>query len=149
MVEQMDVIKAIGDVTLILNDIEGNIKEERYIPNLVVTVGREYIAARMATTPAIMSHMGVGSSTTAPAAGHTDLLSQLGTRAALDEAAVVSGNVVTYKSTFIPGNGTGAITEAGIFNALSSGTMLARTTFAVVNKTVDDSLTIIWNITIN
>lgn len=149
MVEQMDSIKAIGDVTLILRDIEGNIKEERYIPNLVVTVGRGYIAARMATTPAIMSHMGVGSSATAPAAGHTAVLSPLGSRAALDTSAVVSGNVVTYKSTFVPGNGTGAITEAGIFNAATGGTMLARTTFAVVNKSEDDSLTVIWNITIN
>jgi len=149
MFEQNSIINATGDVTLILKDMEGNIKEERFIPNLVVTVGRNFIAQRMAQTPAIMSHMGVGSSTTAPIAGHTSLLSQLGTRAALDEAAIVTNNVVTYKSTFIPGNGTGAVTEAGIFNASSAGTMLCRTTFAVVNKTADDSLTIIWNITIN
>ena len=149
MFEQNSGINATGDVTLILKDSEGNVKDTREIHNLVVTVGREFIAARMAQTPGIMSHMAVGSGTVAPVAGNTSLGVQLGTRPALDEPAVVSGNVVTYKSTFVPGNGTGSVTEAGIFNASTAGTMLARTTFAVVNKTVDDSLTIIWNITIN
>ena len=43
---------------------------------------------------------------------------------------------------------TGAVTEAGIFNAASGGTMLCRTVFSVVNKGADDSLSVTWTITL-
>ena len=46
-------------------------------------------------------------------------------------------------------SGTGAITEAGIFNASSSGTMLCRTVFSVVNKGASDSMTITWTVTVS
>jgi hypothetical protein len=61
----------------------------------------------------------------------------------------VAGAVVTYVATFGPGVGTGAIVEAGIFNAASSGTMLCRTVFSVVNKGADDAMTITWQITVS
>jgi len=138
-----------GTPEIFLHDEFGNLKDYRKDDNLVVTVGREWIVARMAGTPAIMSHMGIGTSTVAPIAGHTALQTPIGTRAALDEAANVSGATISYKSTFAPGNGTGAITEAGIFNASTAGTMLSRVTFNVVNKAAGDTMTIIWNITIN
>ena len=47
------------------------------------------------------------------------------------------------------GEGTGALTEAGIFNASSSGTMLCRTEFSVVNKGASDSMTITWTVTVS
>ena len=50
---------------------------------------------------------------------------------------------------FAAGSGTGAITEAGVFNASSGGTMLCRTVFSVVNKGADDSMTITWTITVS
>jgi hypothetical protein len=56
---------------------------------------------------------------------------------------------VTYVATFSAGTGTGAVVEAGIFNAASAGTMLCRTVFAVVNKGVDDAMTITWQITVS
>ena len=46
-------------------------------------------------------------------------------------------------------DGTGAITEAGIFNASTGGDMFARTKFAVVNKGAADSMTITWTITVS
>ena len=45
--------------------------------------------------------------------------------------------------------GTGAITEAGILNAGSGGTLLCRTVFSVVNKASSDSMTITWTVTIS
>ena len=99
------------------------------------------------TTQGAMSHMAVGSSTTAAAAGQTDLVSILGSREALDSTAV-STNTVTYVSSFEAGDGTGAVTEAGIFNASSGGDMLCRTVFDVVNKQATDSMTITWTITL-
>ena len=99
------------------------------------------------TSAGVMSHMALGSDTTAAAAGQTDLLSILGAREALD-SSTASNNTITYVSSFEAGEGTGAVTEAGVFNAASSGTMLCRTVFAVVNKAADDTMSVTWTITL-
>jgi len=144
-----DQIKLSGNLDIVVRDSNGEVKEKRQEKNLVVTAGLGFIASRMKdTTDGAMSHMAVGSGTTAAAAGQTDLVSILGSREALDSTSV-SGAVVTYVSSFEAGEGTGAITEAGIFNASSSGTMLCRTVFSAVNKAADDTMTITWTITLS
>ena len=120
----------------------------RDIDNLVVTAGKGYVASRMKDASATaMSHMAIGSGTTAAAAGNTALGTELG-RVSLT-STTVSSNVVTYVATFAAGTGTGAVTEAGILNASSSGTMLCRTVFSVVNKGSADSMTITWTVTVS
>ena len=144
-----DNLKLRGDVALVLKDKNGNIKETREINNLVVTAGLTFICSRMAAASAgVMSHMALGSSTTAAAAGQTDLVSILGSREALDSTNA-SANTIVYVSSFEAGEGTGAVTEAGIFNAASSGTMLCRTVFPVVNKQSDDTMSVTWVITLS
>jgi len=141
-------LKLRGDVAIVLKDKDGNVKDSREIHNLVVSAGLEFICSRMAGTSAgVMSHMALGSDTTAAAAGQTDLLSILGSREALD-SSTASNNTITYVSSFEAGEGTGAVTEAGVFNAASSGTMLCRTVFAVVNKAADDTMSVTWTITL-
>lgn len=143
-----DQLKVKGDLIVKLFDKNGQVKEERVIPNLVVTVGKQFIASRMVGTAAnVMSHMAVGSSSTAPANGDTALGGELG-RVALTSSAA-AGAIATYIATFPAGTGTGAVVEAGIFNASSSGTMLCRTTFSVVNKGADDAMSITWAITVS
>jgi len=143
-----DDLKLRGDVAIVLKDKDGNVKDSRKINNLVVSAGLEFICSRMAGTSAgVMSHMALGSGTTAAAAGQTDLVSILGSREALDSTSA-SSNTITYVSSFEAGEGTGAVTEAGIFNASSSGTMLCRTVFAVVNKQADDTMSVTWTITL-
>ena len=143
-----DNLKLRGDVSIVLKSANGSVKDSRAIKNLVVDDGLNFIVSRMKdTTQGAMSHMAVGSSTTAAAAGQTDLVSILGSREALDSTAV-STNTVTYVSSFEAGDGTGAVTEAGIFNASSGGDMLCRTVFDVVNKQATDSMTITWTITL-
>ena len=44
---------------------------------------------------------------------------------------------------------TGALTEAGVFNAASAGAMFDRVVFPVVNKGVDDSLTAVFTFTMS
>lgn len=144
----IDSLKFAGRLNIVLADKDGNIKEQREETNLVVNTGLNFICDRMeGVSEAVMSHMGVGSDSTAPAAGDTDLGSLLGSREAID-TTTVSANTIQYACTFEAGDGTGAITEAGIFNAASAGTMLCRTTFDVVNKQADDTMTITWTITL-
>jgi len=140
-----------GHLTIVLRDGSGKLKDMREVRNLVVNTGVGYIAGRMIDPPpAAMSHMALGSGTVAVAAGDTDLGSLLGARKALD-SSTLTGTIsesVVYSATFDPGEGTGAVTEAGIFNALSAGTMLCRTVFPVVNKQAADTLQITWTITL-
>jgi len=144
-----DEIKLNGQLDIVITGSDGTVKETRSEKNLVVTAGLGYIASRMKDASATaMSHMAVGSGTTAAAAGQTDLVSILGSRETLD-STTVSGAVVTYVCGFEAGDGTGAITEAGIFNASSGGTMLCRTVFSAVNKAADDTMTITWTITLS
>lgn len=138
-----------GVLNIVLRDETGAIKEDVTVENLVVDTGLDYIASRMKdTTFGAMSHMAVGAGTTNPAAGDTQLESQLGSRVSLT-STTVTDNAVEYVATFGAGVGTGAVTEAGIFNASTSGTMLCRTEFAVINKGASDSMTITWTVTIS
>ena len=142
-----DSLKVTGDVLVEITGADGTIKDRREIKNLVVTTGKAFIAARMVGTPTAMSHMAVGAGTTAAAAGDTALGSELGRVTLASNSA--SGAVVTYTATFPAGTGTGAVTEAGVLNAGSGGTLLCRTVFAVVNKGADDAMSITWQITVS
>jgi len=141
-------LKATGRLTITVFDRDGNLKETKTVPNLVVTVGKNYIASRMAgTASTVMSHMAIGAGVVSPAAGDTTLGSELG-RASLT-SFTASTNTVTATATFNAGTGTGAVTEAGILNASSGGTLLCRTTFPVVNKAAGDSIAITWVVTVS
>ena len=143
-----DTLKLRGDVSIKLYDKDGKIKDQREITNLVVNSGLAFICSRMAgTSPAVMTHMGVGSGTTSAAAGQTALVSQLGSREALDSTNA-SANTIVFVCSLEAGDGTGAVSESGIFNAASSGTMLARVVFPVVNKQADDTMSITHTITL-
>ena len=138
-----DGLKLTGKLKIALN---GETVQE--VDNLVVTAGKGYVASRMKdATATAMSHMAIGSGSTAAAASDTALGNQLG-RVALTSTAV-SAAVVTYTATFGAGTGTGAVTEAGILNASSSGDLLCRTVFSVVNKGASDSMTITWTVTVS
>jgi hypothetical protein len=146
-----DNIKTKGTLTLVLTDENGNVKQQDE-HNLVVSSGLAYIASRMKdATATAMSHMAVGSGATAAAAANTALGSELG-RVTLTSTTIVTTSVtndaVQYVATFPAGTGTGAVTEAGIFNNVTAGTMLCRTVFAVINKGALDTLTITWKVTV-
>ena len=143
----LESIKATGRLAIALLDANGNLKTSVEVENLVVTAGLGFISSRMKdATAAAMSHMAVGSGTTAAAAGQSALISELG-RSALT-STTVTGAQVAYVATFGPGVGTGAVTEAGLFNGASSGTMLCRTVFSVVNKDAGDTMSITWTVTL-
>jgi len=149
-----ETLKITGAVQItVFDQITGDVKDSREIKNLVVTAGKTFIAAAMLKTttnsPAAMTHMELGAGTAAAAAGDTTLQTAIaGSRTALGSATSAT-NVVTYVASFPAGTGTGAVTEAGIFNASSAGTMLCRTVFPVVNKGANDAMTITWAITVS
>jgi hypothetical protein len=135
-----ETLKLTGRLTVLLND---EVVQE--IDNLVVTDGKGYVASRMKdATATVMSHMSVGTGSTAAAASDSALGAEAG-RVALTSTSV-TGASVTYSASFPAGTGTGALTEAAILNASSGGTMLCRTVFSVVNKQSADAMTIQWQV---
>lgn len=142
-------IFAIGRVMLELRGPDGSLREIQHVNNLVVDAGENHIADQLASAPGqgAMSHMAIGTGSTAAAFGDTTLGAEVDRNALTSRTT--SGNVVTYVGTWAAGDGTNsALREAGIFNAASNGTMLARVVYANIDKQAGDTLTITWTVTI-
>jgi len=142
-----------GSVDLKLYGPDGELKETRYIPNLVVNVGKNYIATRMlgtttqtatattATLTSCMTHMAIGTGTTTVAVGDTSLAVEVSATGDITQyfrapltTTTQSANVITYVALFGTSNpnrsnssNTTEITEAGIFNSSSSTGTLTGT----------------------
>ncbi len=145
-------IKARGQLTVSIKGPDGKIKHRVTHKNLVVTTGRNHIADQLSTlAEASMSHMAIGTGTTAQILADTSLQSELSRKALLtkDQGTGLDAHQVVYVTEWPAGEGTGAITEAGIFNAAAAGTMLCRTVFPVKNKGASDTLSLTWTISIS
>lgn len=143
-------VKPTGLVKIVHTNASGEIVKEFEVPNLVVTSGKNHIASKIAATtnsPVSMTHMAIGTGSASPVVADTTLGVE-GGRVSLTNT-VVATNTITYTATFPAGTGTGAITEAGVFNASSGGTLLCRTTFPSVTKQVGDSIAITWVVTVS
>ena len=141
-------IVATGTLKITVTAPDGTVKQEQEVKNLVVTTGLGYIASRMKdATATAMSHMAIGTSSTAAAANNTTLGTE-SARVALT-STTVTANAVAYVASFLAGTPAtlAGIQEAGIFNASSGGTMLCRTVFSIVNKDVNDTMSITWTVT--
>jgi hypothetical protein len=145
-------MKISGEVEIVLRGPDGRVKAHQITHNLVVTAGRNHMADQMAEQDeAAMSHMAIGTGTTAVDATDTALETELDRNAltSITQGTGSDAHKVTYVGDWAAGDGTGAITEAGIFNSASAGTMLCRTVFAVKNKGAGDTLTLTWVLTIS
>jgi hypothetical protein len=131
-----------GELTLVLRGPDGKVKETR-VTNTVTTAGKQGAADQILASPSLSkpTHMAVG--TGSPGA------SALGTET--DRNALTSktrsGAVVTMVGDWAAGDATGALTEAGVFDAASTGNMWLSASFSVVNKAAGDTLSISWTLT--
>jgi len=141
-------LNIVGHGRAVLTDELGRIKELREFDNVFTDVGDAHVADQMASTPgeAAMSDMSIGTVTTTLTAGDTTLGGELdrNTLTSFTQGAGGDDNKVVYVGDWAAADGTGAITEAGIFNShtADSGTMLCAQTFSVINKGASDTLQI-------
>lgn len=143
-------IKVTGRIKLELFDESGNLKDTREINNLVVTAGKNYLAAWIAAASQagyFMQYIGLGEGTTPAQSTDTDLETPLATR--VSGAITSSTNVWQNIASFGSGVNTGTITEAGLFSDASAGTMFARQVFGAITKSAGDSLQVTWQVTIS
>jgi len=147
-----ETIKLKGSVKVVLSGPDGQIKQQHEDHNLVVTAGKNYLAAWLqAASQAgkFMDFIGLGTGTTAAAAGDTTLQTEFsgGGYSRATGTLTNSTNTWTNSATFNPGNATGAVTEAGLFSASTVGTLFARQVFSAYNKQAGDTLTVQWTVT--
>ena len=144
----MEGLNIVGHGRAVLRDEVGKIKELREFDNVFTDAGDAHVADQMESTSgeAIMSHMAIGTVTTTLTAGDTKLGGELDRNAltSFTQGAGADDNKVVYVGDWAAGDGTGAITEAGIFNAATAntGSMLCAQTFSVINKGASDTLQI-------
>lgn len=138
-----------GRLLLELIGPDGRVRETREVCNLVVTTGRNMIVDRLLASPAlgVPTHMAVGTGAVAPALGDTALGAEIAASRVALTSKTRATNVLTMVGDFAAGTGTGAITEAGVFDAATTGNLHMRATFSVINKAATDTLKITWTYT--
>jgi hypothetical protein len=143
-------VKVKGSLTLTLRKEDGSVEVSRK-DNIIVAGGFDFICAQVAgTAVGIMDAIAVGTGTTTPVVSQTTLTAEVA-RMAAAYAHTIGTQVFTLTATFAAGVATAAITEAGVFNstAASSGTMLDRVVFSVINKGPNDTLTATFQFTLS
>jgi len=82
------------------------------------------------------AYLGVGNSSTAFSAAHTDLQGGSKTRKAMDATYPLrTANVITFRSTFASGDANYNWLEWGVFNGAAAGTMMNRVSEDLGTKT--------------
>lgn len=147
-----DALNIKGSLTLTLKKANGDVQVVRK-DNIIVNGGFDFICDAIGATsrPACMGYIALGTGTTSPVATQTALVAEIATtgRKAATYAHTAGTKVMTFTTTFNPGEATGAITEAGVLNASSAGTMFDRVLFNVVNKGADDTITVTFQFTLS
>lgn len=132
-------------VTGQLFDADGNLKQKFVKHNLITNAGYDFLANCFGsfTRPAPMRYIAVGTGVTIPSLTDTALNSELTRKESTFDFA--SGSAfLTTGITLLPGEGTGALTEAGIFN--SENILFDRVTFPVINKGDLDTYVLSFNL---
>jgi len=142
-------------------DRVGNLIETVETPNAMMNLGFKEVAQLIGTDTTsgatAFDYIAVGTGTTEATATQTALITEITdtglTRAAGTGTNITSTDGVAYDTfqlvkSFSP-TGSKAVTESGILNASSTGVLLCRQTFAAINVTNGDTLTITWKIKVS
>lgn len=133
------------NVKIVLRGPDGKIKDSRLIANTVTTAGKNGAADQILAAPSLAKPgwMAVGTGTP----GATLLGAEIDRNALTSKNR--SGAVVTMVGDWAAGDGTGAITEAGLFDVVTANTvnMWCSQSFSVINKGASDTLQITWTLT--
>jgi len=143
-------VKLVGEVELKVFDKNGNLKDRRVYKNVIVNDGKARAAALLnGQSTTYFSYIAIGTGTTAESATDTALESEVDRQAATTsvETTNVTNDTAVWQATFTFTTSY-AITESGIFDSASGGTMLARKTFSAINVESGDSLQVTWKVVV-
>ncbi len=153
-----------GQLTLIAVDREGRTIFQRTHRNRIVKAGRQLVAqlfggVTAGTPPSKVTHMGVGTGSSAETDDQMDLEAPRLPRKPISSvtyADVIDSSsgtpVKRVKATlqvvfdYADANGDTPLREAAIFTALTAGTMYNRVVFDAVTKNSTFKLTLLWDV---
>lgn len=125
--------------------------------NLITTAGKAGVASRINGSggEAVFTYIAVGTGATAANVADTTLQTELAV-SGLSRANATASRTTTdttndtarLQNTFTV-SGTAAVTESGVLNAASVGTLLARQVFSAINVVNGDSLQITWDVDVD
>lgn len=148
-----DFIQLRGSIRMQLRDHDGNVIMEREERNLLVTAGRrfaiEQLASSLLITSRSISYAAVGTSTTAPATSDTALGNE-SSRIAINsfDTTNLTANPPSWAAyaSWATNQANTTLGEVALLNSSSAGTMLNRATFATINKTTSNTLSLTYNV---
>lgn len=134
--------------------ITGHFGNSRQIKNLITSAGKAGVASRIngAGSESAFTYIAVGTGTTAANVADTTLETETAA-SGLSRANATASRVTTTVTndtaqlvyTFSV-SGTVAVTESGVLNASSNGTLLCRQVFSAINVVNGDSLQVTWKV---
>lgn len=146
-----DTVKLRGAIQLILTAPDGTVIERKE-ENTVVTAGRSWALRQLASghinTSQAISHLAIGTSTTAPSTADTALASENSRKTCSFDTSGLTSSTPWWRAevVFNTNEANTTLGEVGLFNSSSGGTMLARATFGTINKTTSNTLNVSYTI---
>lgn len=151
---RFDRTEEFGIFSLTHRNAFGDILGARIVHNLITSAGKAAIASRIngSGSEAVFTYLAVGVGATAASVSDTTLQTEI-TDSGLARVNATASRVTTSVTndtarlvTTFTVTGTKAVTEAGILNAASAGTLLSRQVFTAVNVANGDSLQLTYSV---
>lgn len=153
MEQIQDVIKMRGHIEMVLGDLQGREIERRKIDNIIVTAGRKWVLRQICSSDMVTSesigYMAIGTTVTAPATGDSALGGETTRNAIVSFTTTnLTSNPPSWRAecSYASNEGNTTLAEVGLFNSSANGTMLGRATFATLNKTTSNTLSISYTV---
>jgi hypothetical protein len=145
-------------VILTVKDKNGNVKQEYdsgWSPNGITNAGMAEVAGLITLDVGgtAFDYIAIGTGTTSFDPTQTALVTEIKRKAGTGSRTTtsVTNDTAQYVTTFSSADGlsgTSAVTESGVFNASTGGTMLCRQTFSAlnINWSAGDTLQVTWKV---
>lgn len=151
-------VKIQGNVDLKLFTKDGELKDQRYVRNLVTSAGKDFLARKIihgafnegtgtVNETEDVSSIAIGSGTTAAALADTALETELAD--ADIRFSSTENNIASFITTFEENVGTGTVSEVGLLSDASPELLICRTVLDTpFVKSSTDYLVVNWKLQI-
>jgi len=147
-------LKMKGLISIEVKDKKGKLKEKRDVTNTITNVSLAEVTGLMGNvgSKTAFTYLAVGTGTDAAAAGDTTLQTEITDSGLARSAATVSQETTTQTDDTLQllkawtASGSKAVTECGILNAGSTGTLLGHQVFAALNVISGDVITLTYQV---
>ncbi|MBF0261103.1 MAG: hypothetical protein HQL97_04565 [Magnetococcales bacterium] len=115
-------------------------------PATITQTGLAWALSRLTGQEVAASHLAIGTGSTAPAPTDTALANEVARVALSNPGGTIVGDEIRFEAEFPPGTYVGTVSEVGLFNAATSGTLIARALKGPY--TMDDSASLVITLSV-